>query len=159
MVTHGTHAPEFTLQGICRGAEQEYRLADFRGKWVILYFYPKDQTPGCTKEACDFRDNLMTLQSMGAVVIGVSRDTVATHRRFIEKQGLPFILLSDPEGQISAAYEILKEKIQYGKTTVGLERSTFLIDPQGVIAFAWRGVSVSGHVHEIISTLKNAQKS
>ena len=134
------------------GNEKEYSLSDFLGKRVILYFYPKDNTPGCTKEACDFRDNINRLTNY-ATVIGVSPDSIKSHKSFKEKQSLNFILLSDPEHKLAEEFEVWKEKSMYGKKYMGIERSTFIIDKSGEIEKEWRKVKVKGHVDEVINYL------
>jgi len=130
------------------------RLADWAGRPVVLYFYPKDNTPGCTQEACDFRDAHADLAALDAVVVGVSRDSVKSHAGFRAKHGLPFVLLSDPQAEIVRAYGCWKEKKLYGKTSLGIERSTFVIDGQGVVRRVWRGVSVKGHADEVKAFLQ-----
>jgi peroxiredoxin Q/BCP len=150
MLQEGQPAPEFTLKD---GAGNTVRLSDLRGKKVILYFYPKDDTPGCTKEACDFRDGHARITDRGAVVLGVSPDDEASHTRFAEKFNLPFRLLADPEARTAIAYGVWKEKNNYGKTTMGVERTTFLIDEQGKIAKIFPRVKVDGHFDEVLAGL------
>ena len=132
--------------------EKEYSLADFKGKKIILYFYPKDNTSGCTQEACDFRDNMNRLTKY-ATVIGVSPDSIKSHIKFKEKQILNFILLSDPEHTLSMAFDVWKEKSMYGRKYMGIERSTFLLNEELNIIKEWRKVKVKGHVDEVISYL------
>src|SRR5258708_5033659 len=127
-------APPFTLAST---TGRNLSLADLRGQKVVLYFYPKDDTPGCTKESCDFRDNLARVHGRGAVVLGVSRDTIASHEKFKAKYGLPFELLSDPDAQVGKAYGAFGKKMMYGKAVTGTIRSTFLIDEKGRIAEIW----------------------
>lgn len=158
MLTIGSKAPVFSLIGLMNGEEKTYGLSDFLGKWLILYFYPKDDTPGCTKEACDFRDALDLFSGMNAVIVGVSKDPMKSHEKFSKKYGLPFVLLSDPEMETCATFEVLKEKSMYGKTYMGVDRATFLIDPQGSLLQIWRGVGVSGHVEEILSTVRTESR-
>ena len=142
------------LQGLdIDGSEKEYSLNDFKGQKVILYFYPKDNTSGCTQEACDFRDNINRLASY-ATVIGVSPDSVKSHKSFKEKQSLNFILLSDPEHKLAEDFEVWKEKSMYGRKYMGIERSTFIIDKNGKIEKKWRKVKVKGHVDGVIEYLK-----
>ena len=142
------------LQGLdIDGSEKEYSLNDFKGQKVILYFYPKDNTSGCTQEACDFRDNINRLASY-ATVIGVSPDSVKSHKSFKEKQSLNFILLSYPEHKLAEDFEVWKEKSMYGRKYMGIERSTFIIDKNGKIEKEWRKVKVKGHVDEVIEYLK-----
>lgn len=142
------------LQGLdIDGNEKEYSLNYFKGQIVILYFYPKDNTSGCTQEACDFRDNINRLTNY-ATVIGVSPDSIKSHKSFKEKQSLNFILLSDPEHKLAEEFEVWKEKSMYGRKYMGIERSTFIIDKDGKIEKEWRKVKVKGHVDEVIEYLK-----
>ena len=144
---------EIKLQGInIDGIEKEYSLNDFKGQKVILYFYPKDNTSGCTQEACDFRDNINRLTSF-ATVIGVSPDSIKSHLKFKEKQGLNFILLSDPEHKLAEAFNVWVEKSMYGRKYMGIERSTFVLDENLNIIKEWRKVKVKGHVDEVIDYL------
>ena len=141
------------LQGIdINGIEKEYSLNDFKGQKVILYFYPKDNTSGCTQEACDFRDNINRLTSF-ATVIGVSPDSIKSHLKFKEKQSLNFILLSDPEHKLAEAFNVWVEKSMYGRKYMGIERSTFVLDENMNIIKEWRKVKVKGHVDEVIEYL------
>ena len=141
------------LQGInIDGIEKEYSLNDFKGQKVILYFYPKDNTSGCTQEACDFRDNINRLTSF-ATVIGVSPDSIKSHLKFKEKQTLNFILLSDPELKLAEAFKVWVEKSMYGRKYMGIERSTFVLDENLNIIKEWRKVKVKGHVDEVIEYL------
>jgi peroxiredoxin Q/BCP len=146
----GQPAPEFSLAD---ADGRVHRLEEFRGQHVVLYFYPKDDTPGCTVEACDFRDHGADFAGRNAVIVGVSGDSSESHRRFMDKYGLPFLLLADPEKKTLAAYGVLKEKTTDGKTRLSTERSTFLIDPQGVLRAEYRGVKVDGHVAEVLAAL------
>ena len=133
MLEPGTRAPSFTLP------EQDgvmHSLEDYRGRKVILYFYPKDSTPGCTKQACSYTERLPQIREAGAVVLGVSKDSVASHRKFADKYGLAFTLLADPERQVIEAYDVWKEKKNYGKVSMGVVRTTYLIDEEGVIVQA-----------------------
>ena len=144
---------EIKLQGIdIDGKEKEYSLNNFKGQKVILYFYPKDNTSGCTQEACDFRDNINRLTSF-ATVIGVSPDSIKSHLKFKEKQSLNFILLSDPEHKLAEAFNIWVEKSMYGRKYMGIERSTFVLDENLNIIKEWRKVKVKGHVDEVIDYL------
>jgi len=141
------------LQGIdIKGIEKEYFLNDFKGQKVILYFYPKDNTSGCTQEACDFRDNINRLTSF-ATVIGVSPDSIKSHLKFKEKQSLNFILLSDSEHKLAEAFNVWVEKSMYGRKYMGIERSTFVLDENLNIIKEWRKVKVKGHVDEVIDYL------
>lgn len=126
---------------------------DLLGRWTVLYAYPKDSTPGCTTEACDFRDNLARVQSLGAQVYGLSRDSLKSHQNFIAKQQLPFRLLSDPDGALLKPLGAFGKKMMYGKEVEGIIRSTFLVDPKGVIRHVWPKVSVKGHVQDVLDTL------
>ena len=146
---------EIKLQGLDKdGNENEYTLADFKGQKVVLYFYPKDNTSGCTQEACDFRDNMNRITS-SATVIGVSPNDIKSHKKFKEKQDLNFLLLSDTEHTLSEAFNVWKEKSMYGKKYMGIERSTFILDENGNIIQEWRNVKVNGHVDEILKYLNN----
>ena len=141
------------LQGIdIDGIEKEYSLNNFKGQKVILYFYPKDNTSGCTQEACDFRDNINRLISF-ATVIGVSPDNIKSHLKFKEKQSLNFILLSDPEHKLAEAFKVWVEKSMYGRKYMGIERSTFVLDENLNVIKEWRKVKVKGHVDEVIDYL------
>ena len=144
---------DIKLQGIdIDGIEKEYSLNDFKGQKVILYFYPKDNTSGCTQEACDFRDNINRLTSF-ATVIGVSPDSIKSHLKFKEKQSLNFILLSDPEHKLAEAFNVWVKKSMYGRKYMGIERSTFVLDENLNIIKEWRKVKVKGHVDEVIDYL------
>ncbi|HXI10902.1 MAG TPA: peroxiredoxin, partial [Thermodesulfobacteriota bacterium] len=141
MIEVGGRAADFILRGIDgNGIERDFSLKDFKGRTIVLYFYPKDNTPGCTTEACDFRDNTARILKTGAVVLGVSPDSVKSHQGFRDKHGLGFPLLSDPEKKTAAAYGAYGEKKMYGKTVMGIIRSTFVIDPAGRVKALWRGV-------------------
>jgi peroxiredoxin Q/BCP len=147
----GDKAPDFTLPADGGGTVS---LKKLRGRKVIVYFYPKDDTPGCTKEACGFRDGIAAFRRAGAEVIGISRDSVARHDRFKTKYELPFTLAADEDGKVCEAYGVWKEKMMYGRKTMGIERSTFLIDESGKIAAAWRKVKVDGHVDAVLEAAK-----
>lgn len=149
----GDDAPTFVLPS---SDSKEIDLASYRGKNVILYFYPKDDTPGCTKEACSFRDSFAELKKAKAVVLGVSLDPLASHEKFIKKYTLPFPLLSDTDATVSKAYGVYKLKNMYGRKFWGIERSTFVIDPKGKISHLFRRVKVDDHVDEILSALKGS---
>jgi len=131
------------------GNEKEFSLKDFKGERIILYFYPKDNTSGCTQEACDFRDNINRLTNY-ATVIGVSPDSIKSHLKFREKQELNFVLLSDTEHKLAEQFKVWKEKSMYGRKYMGIERSTFVISPDGKIEKEWRKVKVKGHVDEVV---------
>lgn len=150
MLEVGDKAPEFTAPTDGGG---KLTLKDLRGQKVILYFYPKDNTPGCTTEACDFRDNITALGKKGAAVVGVSPDGAASHDKFKGKFDLPFPLVSDPEHEISEAYGVWKEKSLYGRKFMGIERSTFVIDELGTIAEIHRKVRVKNHVDSLVAGL------
>lgn len=134
--------------------DQTISLSDLKGKKVVLYFYPKDSTPGCTREGGDFRDNHLKFRRAGAVVLGVSRDSIRAHENFKAKQEFPFELLSDKEEVLCNAYDVIKEKNMYGRKVLGIERSTFLIDEKGILRQEWRKVKVPGHVDEVLAAVK-----
>ena len=133
------------------------RLSDFRGQWLVLYFYPKDHTPGCTTEGLDFNRLLPKFRKLGATVVGVSRDSVKTHQNFCEKQGFKFDLISDADEKLCKAFDVIREKNMYGRKVLGIERSTFLIDPDGRIMQEWRNVKVKEHADAVLAALKEAQ--
>ena len=135
------------------------KLAELKGKPVVLYFYPRDDTPGCTKEACAFRDRKNELQQLGAVVLGVSADDVASHKKFSDKFSLNFPLLADTDHKVAEKYGAWREKNMYGKLSMGIQRSTFLIDAAGAVAKVWKKVSVDGHDQEVIDALKSLKAS
>ena len=147
----GSPAPDFTMPTDGGG---EVSLSALRGKKVVLYFYPKDDTSGCTKQACGFRDNLPDFSGIDAVIIGVSKDSVASHDKFKKKYELPFTLASDQTAGVAEKYEVWKEKSMYGKKYMGIERATYLIDGKGVIRGIWRKVKVDGHVDEVLKAVK-----
>ena len=147
-------APEFCLPN---QDETEICLRDLAGKWVVLYFYPKDNTPGCTTEACDFSNELEEFEDLDAVILGVSPDSPKKHRNFIEKKGLKITLLSDEDKEVLKAYGAWGLKKMYGKEYEGVIRSTFIIDPNGEIVAEWRKVRVKGHVEEVKNKLKQLQ--
>jgi peroxiredoxin Q/BCP len=147
----GQAAPTFALKTV---GERTITLSDFRGKNVVLYFYPKDDTPGCTKEACGFRDDLSRFTKGNAVVLGVSRDNPASHQRFADKLRLTFPLLSDPDAAVCKAYGVYKQKSMYGRTYWGIERTTFVIDEQGRIAKIFPKVGVDGHTEAVLEALR-----
>lgn len=146
----GMAAPGFRGMTNERG---EVALADFKGQTLVLYFYPRDNTPGCTTEAIDFSAAARDFEALGAVVIGVSKDSLKSHEKFSAKHGLGIALLSDPDLETSKAYGVWREKRNYGKTSMGVVRSTFVIDGEGGVQKAWRGVKVKGHVDEVLAFL------
>ena len=150
MLETGIKAPEFTLKN---QDGEEVSLKDFRGKKVILYFYPKDNTPGCTTQACSFGDRYPQIQEKGAVVLGVSKDSVASHKKFAEKYHLPFTLLADPELEVIQAYDVWQEKTMYGKKVRGEVRSTYRIDEQGNIRQAFTKVKAGENAEQMLGTL------
>jgi peroxiredoxin Q/BCP len=150
MLSIGTIAPDFEL--LDQNGEA-HRLADYRGQRVILYFYPKDMTAGCTKQACAFGELYPQFREKGAVVLGVSKDSVASHKRFEEKYGLPFTLLSDPELRAIQAYDVWKEKMNYGKLTMGVVRTTYLIDENGIIVKAFDKVKAADNPAQMLAGL------
>ncbi|WP_246258582.1 thioredoxin-dependent thiol peroxidase [Kroppenstedtia pulmonis] len=151
MLKEGDLAPDFTLPA---SSGKSVSLSDYRGKNVILYFYPKDLTPGCTTQSCDFRDHQGTFSDLDTVILGVSLDDLKSHAKFIEKHGLPFLLLSDTEAEVSRMYDVYKEKNMFGKKKWGIERSTFIIDREGKLAKIYRKVKVQGHVEDTLAFVK-----
>jgi peroxiredoxin Q/BCP len=152
MVEAGQPAPDFRLD------DQDGRpvtLSEFRGTPVVLYFYPKDDTPGCTREACAFRDARAAYEEAGARVIGVSPDSPASHKKFAAKYGLPFALVADPEKQACQSYGVWKEKNLYGKKSMGVERTTFVIDASGIIRKVFPRVKVDGHADKVLETVRS----
>ena len=144
-------APEFSLMN-----EQGnlVTLEHYKGKYVVLYFYPKDMTPGCTTEACDFRDAYAEFSDLNAVILGVSADDANKHTKFIEKYGLPFSLLVDEDHAVSESYHVWILKKMYGKEYMGIERSTFLINPDGIVVKEWRKVKVKDHINEVLNSIR-----
>ncbi len=136
---------------------KEHSLSEFKGKYVVLYFYPKDDTPGCTREACSFRDLQKDYSSLNAVIVGVSKDALGSHSKFIDKYSLPFLLLSDEELKLHEAFGAWAPKSMYGKTFLGVIRSTFLIGPDGKLLKEWRNVKVDGHVEKVLEELRAQQ--
>ena len=150
MLELGTKAPDFTLP------DQNgdlHSLSEYKGKKVILYFYPKDNTPGCTKQACGFAERYPQFTEKGAVVLGISKDSVASHKKFEEKYGLPFTILSDPELKVIQAYGVWKEKMNYGKISMGVVRTTYLIDEEGKIAKAFDKVKAADNPEQMLGEL------
>ena len=133
-------------------------LADYAGKWLVLYFYPKDSTPGCTVEGNDFNALLPRFRKLGAEVLGVSRDSLKSHANFCAKQGFDFPLVSDAESKLCDAFGVIQPKKLYGREFIGIERSTFLVDPEGVVRAEWRKVKVPGHAADVLDTLKTEQR-
>ncbi|MEN9800781.1 MAG: hypothetical protein RL653_4478 [Pseudomonadota bacterium] len=150
MLEAGQKAPAFSLKD---QDGKTVKLSDFKGQHVVLYFYPKDNTPGCTAEACDFRDSQAALKKAGAVVLGVSMDSEASHQKFIQKHGLNFPLLVDADHAVAEKYGAWGEKSMYGKKFMGLIRSTFLVGPDGKLKQVWPKVKVDGHVEEVLEAL------
>ena len=147
----GDQAPDFTLPTDVD--HENVTLSKLRGKKVVLYFYPKDNTPGCTREACDFRDNINRFKKEDTLIFGISKDSANNHRKFKEKYALPFTLLVDANADVCQAYGVINKKSLFGKTFLGIQRSTFLIDEKGIIRGIWRKVKVSGHVEQIVNEL------
>jgi peroxiredoxin Q/BCP len=135
--------------------DQTVELKDLRGKKVVIFFYPKDATPGCTTEGQNFRDLHAQFQKQNAVIFGASKDSIASHEKFKEKQGFPFELLSDPDEKLCQQFDVIKEKSLYGRKFMGIERSTFLIDEDGKLRQEWRKIKVKGHVDEVLESIKN----
>jgi peroxiredoxin Q/BCP len=147
----GKTVPDFTLAAT---GGKDVSFASLRGKVVVLYFYPRDDTPGCTTEGCDFRDHHAAFRKAGAVVLGVSRDPLTSHEKFKAKFDFPVDLLSDGDERLCKLFDVIREKNMYGKKVLGVERSTFLIDGTGVLRREWRKVKVDGHVEEVLAAVK-----
>ncbi len=152
-VNIGKKVPNFKLPAT---GNQIIKLSDLKGKKVVLYFYPKDSTPGCTREGQDFRDNIRKFRARKTIVLGVSRDSIKSHEKFKEKQCFPFELLSDTDEKLCLQFNVIKEKNMYGKKVMGIERSTFLINEKGILQAEWRKVKVDGHVNEVLNAIKNS---
>lgn len=153
MIEEGDRAPEFTLPA---DDGSSVSLEDLRGRKVVLYFYPRDDTPGCTTEACEFRDLIPRFDDLDAVVLGVSPDSMSSHRKFKEKHDLTFPLLADEDHRVAEAYGVWKEKSMYGRTYWGVERSTFLVGEDGMVLRAWRKVRPAGHADEVAGAAAEA---
>ncbi|BBO59262.1 peroxiredoxin [Mycoavidus sp. B2-EB] len=154
--------PEFSAaasSATLTGGEEEISLSRLRGKNVVLYFYPKDNTPGCTTESQDFRDAYAQFKQANTEIIGISRDSLKSHQSFQAQHNLPFSLISDPQEKLCALFEVIKLKNMYGKEVRGIERSTFLLDAQGVLRQIWRGVKVPGHVTEVLDAVHTLAKA
>jgi peroxiredoxin Q/BCP len=152
MLKENTNAPHFSLK------DQEgkiHSLSDYKGSWVVLYFYPKDMTPGCTTEACNFRDKFPEFQKVEVKILGISRDEQKQHKKFVDKYQLPFTLLSDESAEVCNAYEVWQKKNMYGKEVMGIVRSTYLINPEGKVAKVYPKVNVEGHADQLLADLKN----
>ncbi|HUT39834.1 MAG TPA: peroxiredoxin [Gammaproteobacteria bacterium] len=147
----GKKVPDFRLPAT---GDKEIALSDYVGKRVVVYFYPKDSTPGCTTEGQDFRDSIPTFRRRNTVILGISRDSIKSHENFKAKQQFPFELLSDVDEKACKLFDVIREKNMYGKKVMGVERSTFLIDEQGMLRREWRKVSVKGHVAEVLDAIK-----
>ena len=155
-VTVGKKVKDFKLPAT---GDQDIKLSDLRGNSVVIYFYPKDSTPGCTTEGQDFRDNHTKFKRQKTVILGISRDSLRSHENFKAKQNFPFELLSDADEKACAIFDVIKEKNMYGKKVMGIERSTFLIDADGVLRQEWRKVKVKGHVEEVLDAVKALNKA
>lgn len=156
MTDAGDKIPDLPL---ALGSGESAKLSDYRGKWLVLYFYPKDSTPGCTTEGQDFNALLTKFRRAGAEVLGVSRDSVKSHANFCEKQGFRFDLVSDADEALCQAFDVIKEKNMYGRKVLGIERSTFLVSPEGRVAETWRKVKVPGHADAVYEALKQHQQA
>lgn len=152
LIAEGSKAPAFTLPD---QSGAKHKLADYQGRWVVLYFYPKDDTPGCTKEACQFNDTQQKLEQAGAVVLGVSPDDETSHGKFAEKFSLGFPLLADPKKKVILKYGVWQEKNRYGKVYPGIVRTTYLIDPKGKVAKRWDNVRADGHPEKVLAYLSS----
>jgi len=148
----GKQAPDFELEG---SNGQRVKLSDYRGKKVLLYFYPKDMTPTCTTQACDLRDRSNEFKGLNTVILGVSPDSAARHGKFIEKYELPFVLLADEDHKVAELYDVWQMKKMYGKEYMGIERSTFVIDEEGTLLKEWRKVRIKNHVEEALDYIRN----
>jgi peroxiredoxin Q/BCP len=158
MVDLGKTLPKSTLKlPLALSGGTTATLADFAGRWLVLYFYPKDSTPGCTTEGIDFNALLPKFRKLGADVLGVSRDSIKSHDNFCAKQGFKFPLVSDGDEALCKAFDVIREKQLYGRKYIGIERSTFLIDPKSRVTQMWRGVKVPGHAQAVLDALKAAQ--
>ncbi|GAB4193656.1 MAG: thioredoxin-dependent thiol peroxidase [Phycisphaeraceae bacterium] len=155
LVDVGRAAPSFTLKD---QQGRTHRLRDYRGRWVVLYFYPRDNTPGCTTQACGFRDQMGPLRRHGAVVLGISPDDAQSHQKFDQKHGLGFPLLVDPGQKVATRYGVWREKNLYGRKHMGIVRTTYLINPDGRVAHRWDKVKVAGHIDEVLATLNELRK-
>ena len=151
----GQPVPEFDLPAT---SDKTFKLSDFKGKTLVLYFYPKDSTPGCTREGQDFQDNYAKFKRAGAEIVGVSRDSLKSHENFKAKQEFPFELMSDKDEELCQVFDVIKMKNMYGKQVRGIERSTFLIDKNGVLQHEWRKVKVDGHADEVLKAVKEINK-
>jgi peroxiredoxin Q/BCP len=151
----GDKAPDFSLPA---DNNSTISLSDYKGQWIVIYFYPKDDTPGCTTESCSFRDHRKDFEKLGAQIIGISKDSIKKHDKFKAKYDLNFPLVSDENSDMCERYGVWVEKSMYGKKYMGIERSTFLIDKKGNIAQIWRSVKVPGHVEDVALALKNLSK-
>jgi len=147
----GKPVPDFSLPST---GGNTFRMSEHRGKRLVLYFYPKDNTPGCTSEGADFRERYSEFKRLGCEVLGISRDSLRSHEGFKAKMQFPFELLADPDEKVCAQFAVMKQKNMYGKKVRGIERSTFVIDEKGKLAREWRGVKVPGHVEEVLSFVK-----
>tara|TARA_B100000282_G_C31738471_1_gene494907 strand:- start:4790 stop:5251 length:462 start_codon:yes stop_codon:yes gene_type:complete len=152
MSLEGKKCPDFLVEST---GDKKFSNGDFEGKNLVIFFYPKDNTPGCTLEGQDFRDNYEEFKKFNAEILGVSRDSIKSHVNFIEKQNFPFDLLSDPDEVMCKSFDVMREKSMYGKKYIGVDRSTFLIDSKGMIVKEWRSVKVKGHVLDVLEALKN----
>jgi len=156
LVNEGEEAPDFTLLA---DDGRKVSLKDYRGEKVVLYFYPKDGTPGCTREAIEFRDMAKEFEKEGAIILGVSKDSIKSHQKFKQKHELPFTLLSDPEGKVLDLYGVWKKKSLYGRTFMGTERTTFLIDEKGIVKKVYRKVKAKGHAQVCLLDLKGSTET
>ena len=150
-VDAGDKAPDFTLETDGGG---KLKLSSLKGEKVVVYFYPRDNTPGCTQESCDFRDLHAKFKRQNTVILGASKDSIASHEKFRAKQKFPFDLLSDPDGKLCEKFDVIREKNMYGRKFMGIERSTFLIDADGKLRREWRKVKVKGHAEEVLAAVK-----
>jgi peroxiredoxin Q/BCP len=155
-ISVGKPVPNFKLAAT---GDQTVSLSGLKGRFVVLYFYPKDSTPGCTREGQDFRDLMPQFEALKTTILGVSRDSLKSHENFKSKQCFPFELLSDAEEKLCQQFDVIKDKVMYGKPVHGIERSTFLIDPSGVLRQEWRKLKVEGHAQEVLQTVKTLSQN
>ena len=159
MIEVGQRAPEFTLPGICDGERRDYSLSEYRGKKVVIAFYPGDFTPGCTRQACELRDSYADFRARGAVILGVSPDDEESHGRFREKFGLPFPLLVDKGAKVAVRYGAWGEKTLYGRKVIGMTRSTFIIGPDGRLLRVWKRARAAGHGEAVLKALQDINRA
>ena len=157
-IATGKTVPNFSVAAITEGGEKTFTQESFKGHWTVLYFYPKDDTPGCTTESKDFRDMLGEFGELNCQIVGVSRDSLQSHQKFADKHELPFTLIADTEEVLCNLLGVIGEKKLYGRVSIGLIRSTFVFDDQGVLRHAWRSVRVANHAQKVLATVRQLQQ-